>query len=100
MEQMKLLAVAQFCIHMAMKMQDQKRVRFVLPVYQTWPHMQAYKYLLKYLIKAPGRSLRKISIKLFFFFFFKGSTLVINLFFLCSRIKYCWVTHACKYLLD
>lgn len=70
MEQMKLLAVAQFCIHMAMKMQDQKRVRFVLPVYQTWPHMQAYKYLLKYLIKAPGRSLRKISIKFFFFFLF------------------------------
>lgn len=69
MEQMKLLAVAQFCIHMAMKMQDQKRVRFVLPVYQTWPHMQAYKYLLKYLIKAPGRSLRKISIKGFLFFF-------------------------------
>lgn len=36
---------------------------------------------------------------IFILFFFKAAR-VINLFFIYSRIKYCSVTHACKFLLD
>lgn len=72
---------------------------------------QACKYALKYLLRAHGRGLWQNVIKqgvIFVVFIhihthtyiFCGNTRVINLFFIYSRIKYCSVTHACKFLLD
>lgn len=106
MECTEPLAVAQFCIHTAKEMQDYQRIVFVsASVRDLAKYQSAYRHVnmlwnicSKLMEEAWGRTeFEKIFI--FILFFFKAAR-VINLFFIYSRIKYCSVTHACKFLLD